>query len=197
MPGGSQPGSQTHPRQVTSAGSVVTWSRDGISSNVRPQHGISGLSGDGLRCVTPSCLVLSWRCLRPRINDSGSAPGETPGAITSAPRTTLSSRAPPGSQRLRLAWDPMLGSYGRAREMPRVLHRSTSHGHMDLIFSHALTGMAKQTHVHRGHQSRVNRPRTYQPALCTSRAFMTKLLISRRSILAALCKRPRRRSRLC
>jgi hypothetical protein len=50
----SRPAGLAHPRQVTCAGSVVTRSLAGIWSIVRPQHGISGLSGDGLRCVTPS-----------------------------------------------------------------------------------------------------------------------------------------------
>jgi hypothetical protein len=46
---------QAHPRQVTWAGSVVTRSLAGISATVRPQHGISGLSGDG-----PYQIAYQW-----------------------------------------------------------------------------------------------------------------------------------------
>lgn len=41
-----------YPRHVTRAGSVVIRSCGRTSDNVRPQHGISKVSGDGLRCVT-------------------------------------------------------------------------------------------------------------------------------------------------
>jgi hypothetical protein len=44
-----RPAWRAHPRQVTCAESVVTRSLAGISAIVRPQHGISGLSGEGLR----------------------------------------------------------------------------------------------------------------------------------------------------